>query len=195
MRKQKRSHGSSIQTPLGIDALYEQELQTLNEEIRRQAARSLFYKLQPQNKTTVEQFLTTLKQHQEIWSEVSQMGIVDFASAILGHKKHDGRNGVTEEKLSGKRTRLNDEQKESLKAVILEILAQTKSGLNRNEIAKHFSLEQVDQLQIDRAELPNKLRQPLAELLHSKRIHSHGAKRLLKYLLGPTASSAKAKRT
>ncbi|MCS6912481.1 MAG: hypothetical protein NZ890_04500 [Myxococcota bacterium] len=183
----RRSQAAAQQLEIGT--LYEQELRALNEDLRRQAALSMFSKLQPSNKISVEQFIESLRQHKEVWSVVSTMGIVDFADCI-----NDGRRlrelarsrlAPAEPAHEGRRTRLSEQQKQALKVIIQRVLAEHREGLNRNEIAGQISLEQAAGLGIDRAEMANKLRQPLAELVSDGKIHTVGEKRLLKYLPGP----------
>lgn len=167
---------------LDINSLFEQELQARNEDLRRQAALTMFYKLHPTNKVNVEQFIAGIKQHKDVWAVVSTMGVVDFAEAILG-----GKGRATAAPASGKparRTRLNETQKNTLKTVIQKALGESKDGLNRNEIAKAVSNEQLTTIGVSRDELANKLRQPLGELVSDGKIHTVGEKRLMKYLVG-----------
>lgn len=178
---------------LEIGTLYEQELQALNEDLRRQAALSMFYKLQPTNKITVEQFISGIKQHKDVWSVVAQMGIVDFADAINDGRRLRDQRTRGEMKLDGKRTRLNDNQKQALKQLVLRVLSDApKEGYNRAEIANHIPNDVVNQIGVQRVELANKLRQPLGELVAEKSIHSVGEKRLMKYMAGPGAAAAAA---
>ncbi|MDW8282194.1 MAG: hypothetical protein RMK29_10805, partial [Myxococcales bacterium] len=172
----RRSQAAAQQLEIGT--LYEQELRALNEDLRRQAALSMFSKLQPSNKISVEQFIESLRQHKEVWSVVSTMGIVDFADCI-----NDGRRlrelarsrlAPAEPAHEGRRTRLSEQQKQALKVIIQRVLAEHREGLNRNEIAGQISLEQAAGLGIDRAEMANKLRQPLAELVSDGKIHTVG---------------------
>lgn len=181
-RKNQAAHASSN---LEIGTLFEQELQALNEDLRRQAAMSMFTKLQPTNKVTVEQFLQGLKQHKEVWGVVATMGIVDFADAINGGRRpREGGRAAAEPRGDGKRTRLSEQQKQALKLIVQRVLVDNKEGLNRNEIAKHISAEQIASVGVERAELANKLRQPLSELVHDSKIHTVGEKRLMKYVAG-----------
>ena len=163
-----------------IGTLFEQELQALNEDLRRQAALTMFYKLHPSNKTTVEQFIGSVKQHRDVWSVVSGMGVVDFAEAIVGR----AAPRRSESAKPTKRTRLSEQQKNALKTAILKTLGESKDGLNRNEIAKAVPAEQLTNIGIERSELANKLRQPLGELVSDTKIHTVGEKRLMKYLNG-----------
>ena len=86
-------------TPAGleIDSLFEQELRVQNEDLRRQAALRTFYKLHPNNRVTVEQFISSVKQNKDIWSAVSTLGVLDFAEAVqrdpeeLAQERHPGR--------------------------------------------------------------------------------------------------------
>ena len=82
----KKGSAPATTGSLDISSLFEQELQARNEDLRRQAALTMFYKLHPNNKVNVEQFIAGIKQHKDVWSAVSTMGVVDFAEAILGGK-------------------------------------------------------------------------------------------------------------
>lgn len=166
---------------LDINSLFEQELQARNEDLRRQAALNMFYKLHPTNKVNVEQFIAGIKQHKDVWSVVSTMGVVDFAEAILGGKTRPVAPAAGK---PTRRTRLNESQKTNLKALIQKALGDSKDGLNRNEIAKAVSNEQLATIGVSRDELANKLRQPLGELVADGKIHTVGEKRLMKYLVG-----------
>ena len=169
---------------LEIGSLFEAELQALNEDLRRQAALTMFYKLHPSNKVNVEQFINGIKQHKDVWSVVSTMGVVDFAEAVSGSRAGGVKAPKAETKAGGKRTRLNENQKSALKSAIIKTLSDNKDGLNRNEIAKAITAEQLSAIGVDRAELANKLRQPLGELVGDTKIHTVGEKRLMKYLAG-----------
>jgi hypothetical protein len=183
----RKNQAAQANSNLEIGTLFEQELQALNEDLRRQAAMSMFTKLQPTNKISVEQFLQGLKQHKEVWAVVATMGIVDFADCINdGRKLREGRGrgASAEPRAEGKRTRLSEQQKQALKVIVQRVLADNKEGLNRNEIAKHISADQIASVSVERGELANKLRQPLAELVNDSKIHTVGEKRLMKYVAG-----------
>ncbi len=168
---------------LEIDSLFEQELRVQNEDLRRQAALRTFYKLHPNNRVTVDQFINSVKQNKDIWSAVSTLGVLDFAEAVLGHRTGVSRVGRGEGK-PHKRTRLSEAQKNGLKSAIAAVLGSNRDGLNRNEIAKAINSDQLTAMNLDRGELANKLRQPLAELVSDNKIHTVGEKRLMKYLAG-----------
>lgn len=174
---------TSTPATLEIDSLFEQELRVQNEDLRRQAALRTFYKLHPNNRVSVEQFINSVKQNKDIWSAVSTLGILDFAEAVLGHRTGVSKASRSESK-PHKRTRLSEAQKNGLKNAITVVLASNKEGLNRNEIAKAVSADQLSTINLDRAELASKLRQPLAELVTDNKIHTVGEKRLMKYLPG-----------
>jgi hypothetical protein len=167
---------------LELDSLFEQELRAQNEDLRRMAALATFNKLHPSNRVTVEQFLNGLKQNKDIWAVVATLGVVDFAESLLGNRS--GATKATKEGRPGKRTRLTDSQKTALKGAITAVLGANKDGLNRNDIARAISAEQLSSIGIERGELANKLRQPLAELVGDNKIHTVGEKRLMKYLAG-----------
>ena len=174
---------TSTPATLEIDSIFEQELRSQNEDLRRQAALRTFYKLHPGNRVTVDQFINNIKGNKDIWSAVSTLGILDFAEAVLGHRPAANKVSKSDSK-PHKRTRLSESQKNALKSAITGVLGGNKEGLNRNEIAKAISSDQLSAINVDRAELANKLRQPLAELVGDSKIHTVGEKRLMKYLPG-----------
>jgi hypothetical protein len=109
------------------------------------------------------------------------MGVQDFCQSVLGTRT---ASVATKEEKSGRRTRLSESQKNGLKAMISSILGSHKDGLNRNDIAKAVSNEQLATVGVERGELANKLRQPLGELVTDNKNHTVGEKRLMKYLAG-----------
>ena len=168
-----------------VTALFEQELQARNEDLRRQAALRMFAKLHPNNRVTVDQFLAGLQQHGDVWAVVSTMGILDFASSLTG-------GGSTSEPTlgkatgkPGKRTRLSETQKNSLKGLVVNVLSGIKDGLSRTEIANNTNDELLGNIGVRREELADKLRQPLGELVADAKIHTVGEKRLMRYHAGP----------
>ena len=168
-----------------INSLFERELQARNEDLRRQAALRMFAKLHPNNRVTVDQFLSGLRQHSDVWAVVSTMGILDFAASLAG------RGGAAESTAghatakASKRTRLSEAQKNSLKGVVMNVLAGIQDGLTRAQIAKHTNEELLGNVGVRREELADKLRQPLGELVAEGKIHTVGAKRLMRYYAGP----------
>ncbi|HMU39995.1 MAG TPA: hypothetical protein PKE31_13390 [Pseudomonadota bacterium] len=164
-----------------ITALFEQELQARNEDLRRQAALRMFHKLHPTNKVSVQSFMEGLRQHPDVWNAVSDMGIVDFAQSLVG-KTSAASDTKTE---SSRRTRLSEAQKNSLKGIIVSVLSSSPDGLNRTDIASSINNELLANVGVDREELANKLRQPLVELVADNKIHTIGEKRLMKYFTGP----------
>ena len=72
---------------LDIGSLFEQELQARNEDLRKQAATRMFEKLHPSNRVTVDQFLTGIQQHKDVWAAVSTMGVLDFAATLAGGRR------------------------------------------------------------------------------------------------------------
>lgn len=147
---------AATSTPsLELEALFEKELRAQNEDLRKQAALSTFQKLHPSNRVSVEQFLNSLKQSKEIWGVITSMGVQDFCQSVLGTRT---ASVATKEEKSGRRTRLSESQKNGLKAMISSILGSHKDGLNRNDIAKAVSNEQLATVGVERGELANKLR-------------------------------------
>ena len=177
----KKDHTPTMDSTLDIGSLFEQELQARNEDLRRQAAQTMFYKLHPSNNISVEQFITDVKQHRDVWAIVSTMGIVDFADAIAG-----GRTGgaVPPSDQPSRRTRLNETQKNAIKAAIRKLLDDSKDGLSRSEIAQCIPGDRLSTIGVSVDELANKLRQPLGELVSEGLIHTVGEKRLMKYWAG-----------
>ena len=74
-------------------------------------------------------------------------------------------------------------QKQGLKNLVLKVLTATNEGLNRKDISARFGDNDLEALGLQRNDkLPDKLRQPLLELVRESRIRSEGEKRLLVYL-------------
>lgn len=161
-----------------LDNLFAHELKSVNDDIRRKAALSAFYKLRLNNQITVEQFLNSLERHKEMWEVVGSLGILDFAEALTGHRAQ------SETAPKRQRTRISDEQKNSLKEAILRVLEGKMGGLNRLEVTATLVANGLSPAGISRTELPEKLRQPLHELLAEGKLHTVGEKRLLKYVFG-----------
>ena len=163
-------------TAFDITALFEQELQARNEDLRRQAAMTMFFKLHPTNKVSVEEFISGLKQHKDVWAAVSTMGVLDFAEALVGRRPTESKPAKAQ-----RRTRPSEAQKNSLKGIIVSVLSNARDGMSRSEIAENINNELLSNVGVDRTELANKLRQPLAELVGDNKIHTIGEKRLMKY--------------
>ena len=163
-------------TAFDITALFEQELQARNEDLRRQAAMTMFSKLHPTNKVSVEEFVSGLKQHKDVWAAVSTMGVLDFAEALVGRRPTESKPVKAQ-----RRTRLSEAQKNSLKGIIVSVLSSARDGMSRSEIAENINNDLLSNVGVDRTELANKLRQPLAELVGDSKIHTIGEKRLMKY--------------
>lgn len=177
----KKDRTPTMNSTLDIGSLFEQELQARNEDLRRQAAQTMFYKLHPSNNISVEQFIADIKQHRDVWAIVSTMGIVDFADAIAGGKP--GSAAAPDDPPS-RRTRLNETQKNAIKAAIRKLLDDSKDGLSRSEIAQCIPTDKLSTIGVSVDELASKLRQPLGELVSEGAIHTIGEKRLMKYWAG-----------
>lgn len=148
--------------------------------MRRQAALAAFEKLRPGNRVTIEQFLASLQRHREMWAVASALGILDFAQAIAG-----GRAPSTSEPTAQPlQTRISEIQKNNLKSAILHLL-DGKTGMNHIEVTAAIIAGGLAPAGIDRPELPEKLRQPLHELVVERKLHTVGEKRRMKYLAGP----------
>lgn len=163
-----------------LNNLFEKELNTVNEDVRRKAALSTLRNLRPTNRVTVEQFVASAQKHKDIWAVVSTLGIVDLAEALLGEKTHTR----SEPPATGKRTRLSDDQKNGLKAICVRLLEASRGGLSRTELASQIQTQGLKPSIIADGELAEKLRTPLAELLVENKIHTVGEKRLMKYFFG-----------
>ena len=169
---------------LDVTALFEQELQASHEDMKRQAALQMFAKLRSNNRVAVEQFLEGLRQHKEVWSVVSTMGVLDFASSLTGRNEAGQQSPAQATGQPGKRIRLTDSQKNALKRVIVNVLAGIRDGLTRAQIAKYTNEDLLGNVGVSRQELAAKLRQPLGELVADGKIHTVGEKRLMRYYAG-----------
>ncbi len=167
-----------------LEGLFQRELQAINEDVRRKAAVSTLNNLRLNNRVTVEQFVSSIQRHKDVWSVVASMGILDLAAALSGQ----GGAPKAAEKASGEkvRTRLSDEQKAGLKGAALRLLESHRAGLSRTELAAVIRDEQLKPAGIEDEELADKLRIPLAELVSENKIHTVGEKRLMKYVPGGT---------
>lgn len=163
----------------GLDSLFQHELSSVNEDIRRRAALAAFAKLRPNNRITVQQFLASLQQHKDIWTVVSTLGVVEFAQTLVGDRKPSAGAAA-----SRPRTRLTEDQKNQLKGAIVRVLDGKTGGLSRAEVAAAIEAGALTPPGIEPAELADKLRQPLHELVAEKKLHTVGEKRLMKYLGG-----------
>src|SRR5690349_17227152 len=83
-----------------------------------------------------------------------------------------------------RRQRLSEDQKSSLKNAILMVLEGQSGGRSRTELTAAIAAAGLSPADIARADLAEKLRQPLHELLVENKLHTVGEKRLMKYLLG-----------
>lgn len=179
--------------PSQMPALFSEELQTLHEDISRKAALAVLERIRFTNSTTLGDFLAEMKQRKEVWAVLNTVGIVDFAMAICGVVPGEERDEDGEP-----RTRISEAQKQGLKNLVLKTLSSATEGLNRKEIASRFSDSDLEALGLPRNDkLPDKLRQPLLELVREDRIRSEGEKRLLVYLpadAGPTRARQKGKK-
>jgi hypothetical protein len=174
--------GKKAGSVFDISALFEQELQARNEDLRRQAALSMLPKLRPSARVTMAEFLDSLQQHREVWSAVLEMSAVEFASLIAGSPRAEATKAAPEQT---KRTRISDAQKNSLKGAIVSVLGNHKDGLSRTDIAGQMGDDVLATIGVKRDELADKLRQPLGELVADKKIHTVGEKRLMRYYEGP----------
>ncbi len=171
---------------LELDSFFMRELQTVNEDVRRVAALATFHRLRPSNDVTVEEFLTSLQAHEELWAVVSSLGIVEFAQALAGGGGSAGPGTAPE---SGRRTRLTESQKGGLKEAIARVLAAHPSGMSRTEVTAAVIAAGLVPAGIEHGDLQIKVRQPLHELVAAGRIHTVGEKRLMKYLAGPPSQT------
>jgi hypothetical protein len=165
-----------------VEGIFQRELQAINEDVRRKAALSTIHNLRLNNRVTVDQFVSSIQKHKDVWAVVSTMGIIDLAMALTGR----AAPAPEKEAAPKTRTRLSDEQKSGLKGVALRLLESHKAGLSRTELAAVIRDEQLKPAGIADEELADKLRIPLAELVNENKIHTVGEKRLMKYVPGAT---------
>lgn len=170
---------------LELDSFFLRELQTVNEDVRRLAALATFNRLRPSNDITVERFLAGLQAHEELWAVVGSLGIVEFAQGLTGHQ------AVPRATEPQRRSRLTEDQKVSLKAAMVRVLAGHPGGMTRTEAVAAVVSSGLTPAGLKLSDLPIKVRQPLHELVAEGAIHTIGKKRLMKYLAGPPSQSAK----
>lgn len=168
-----------------LNSRFQHELQAVHEDVRSKAALAAFHKLRPRNDVTVEQFLGGLQGHKEMWAAVGSLGIVDFAEALTGSP-----SPVATEP-QRRRTRINDDQKNDLKGAVLRVLEGQATGLSRIEVTAAIIVGGLSPRGIERATLPEKMRQPLHELVAEGKLYTVGEKRLMKYVMGPSGKKAK----
>ena len=174
--------GKKAGSVFDMGALFEQELQARNENLRWLAALSMLPKLRRSAWVMMAELLDSLQQHREVWSAVLEMSAVEFASLIAGGSRADATKTAPEQT---KRTRISDAQKNSLKGAIVSVLGNRNDGLNRTEVAGQIGDDVLVTIGVKRDELANKLRQPLGELVADNKIHTVGEKRLMRYHAGP----------
>jgi hypothetical protein len=163
-----------------LDGLFQRELESVHDDVRKKAALAAFKKLLPNNRVTVEQFFSGLQRHKDIWTAVATLGVTEFAAIIAG-RREVAPSAVEPSK---RRTRLSDDQKGSLKNAILLVLEGSSGGKSRTEITAAIDAAGLSPADIARPDLAEKLRQPLHELLGENKLHTVGEKRLMKYILG-----------
>jgi len=163
-----------------LNGLFEKELHTVHDDVRRKAALATLRNLRPSNRVTVEQFVASTQAHKDIWAVVSTLGIVELAEALLGQKSTPRADAPARRK----RTRLSDDQKNGLKALCLRLLEANRAGLSRSALAAQIQRQGLKPAGLDDGELAGKLRIPLGELLRESKAHTVGEKRLMKYHAG-----------
>lgn len=166
-----------------LDGLFQHELRAVNDDVRRKAALSAFQKLRPGSGVSIDQFLTGLQRHQELWAVVGTLGIVDFAEMLLGNKRAPSA-GPSSAAPRKSRTRVSDAQKTSLKSAILWVLESHEEGMSRTELAETVIAAGLRPNGIERDDVPEKIRQPLHELIAEGKLHTVGQKRLMRYMFG-----------
>ena len=75
---------SLAETGVDVTSRFEQELQSRADDLYREAALAMLTKASSSNKVTVEEFLSALEQHKDVWSAVSRMGVIEFMMALGG---------------------------------------------------------------------------------------------------------------
>jgi hypothetical protein len=182
---------SLVETGVDVTSRFEQELQSRADDLYREAALAMLTKLHPSNKVTVEEFLSALEQHKDVWSAVSRMGVIEFAMALGGRggaTEDESEESVSSGSAQGKRTRLSESQKNSLKGIVISILGGARDGYSRTDLAAQISNDLLSTVGVVREELADKLRQPLHELVAENKIHTVGEKRLMRYHNGAKRS-------
>lgn len=167
-----------------LDGLFQHELQAVNDDVRRKAALSAFQKLRPGSGVSIEQFLSGLQRHSELWAVVGTLGIVDFAEMLLGKRAPGASVGSGPAAPRKSRTRVSDAQKTSLKSAILWVLESHEEGMSRTELAETVIAAGLRPNGIERDDVPEKIRQPLHELIAEGKLHTVGQKRLMRYMFG-----------
>jgi hypothetical protein len=170
------------ETTVDLNDRFLDELRAVHEDVRSQAALAAFHRLHPTNDITVGQFLGQLQGHKDMWAVVSALGIIDFAAALAR------RPASAAGQARPRRTRLNDEQKGSLKQAILQVLESHGGGMNRNEITAVLIDDGLVPPGIEPGVLGEKARQPLHELIAEGRLHTIGEKRSMRYMVGPAGA-------
>lgn len=165
-----------------LESLFRQELQTQDEELRRQAAMATLHRLNPTNRLTVEQFFQDLQRHKDLWSVASGMGILDFVAILLGGRSPASAESAKPERT--RRTRLTDDAKTALKVAIARVLTSAADGMSRTDLGRAIAEQGLAPSSVDQAELADKLRLPLSELVSEGRLHTVGEKRLMRYVAG-----------
>jgi len=162
-----------------LEQLFHQELKTQDEELRRSAALSTLHRLRLSNRITVEQFLNDIQRHPDLWAVASSMGILDLAAILSG-------SGIAAapKAEAARRSRLTEDAKGALKLAVVRVLTGHPEGMNRADCARAILEQGLMPASVERADLPEKLRQPLTELVEEGRLHTTGQKRLMRYRSG-----------
>ncbi len=167
-----------------LEQLFHQELKTQDEELRRSAALSTLHRLRLSNRITVEQFLADLQRHKDLWAVASSMGILDLAAIISGSGVGSHAAPAAAKTAAPRRTRLSEDAKGALKLAIVRVLTGHTDGLSRTDCAHAIFEQGLMPSSVEKADLAEKLRQPLAELVEEGRLHTIGQKRLMRYRSG-----------
>jgi hypothetical protein len=162
--------------PLDLNSRFELELQAGHDSLRREAALAAFHKLQPSNSITVEEFLDGLHRHPDLWAVVGSLGITEFAQVL------SRRSGPAPAEPRRRRTRISKDQKDQMKAAILQVFVGHPNGLTRGEVTSAVVAAGLAPAGIDSAVLVEKVRQPLHELVAEGKLRTVGEKRLMRYL-------------
>lgn len=172
-----------------VEAIYEEELKAINQELGRKAALAMLSRMRFGNQLTLGEFMDQMRDHKDVWSALSGIGVTDFARAVVGGGMTEAAppsaSGDDDDEAVG-RTRLTEVQKESLKEMIMEVMEAADEGLGRRVIAERMSEERVAELGIAQQQLAAKLKQPLAELVNDERLATEGQRRLMVYVLPST---------
>ena len=148
-----------------LDGLFLHELQAANENVDRMAALAVFQRLRPNNHVTVDQLLTAIKRPKQIWAIMGSLKIVEFAKSLTDDQAPSAARPRR------RRMRISYQVKNNLKGTVLRMLASHADGMRRTEVAAVLIAEGLVPPGIERAALPERVRQTLRELVAEGELH------------------------